>query len=145
VTSFYTIPNLPDVAPEHWGGEQHFGVHAILNLLSDPLFGRAGAGGVLHLDAKRLPGPCRVSGAKIEKIGFEQRLALDRQRIAAVGQVDRVRRPVAVIRRYPMGPALRGHLDVPVGGLQFVLPGHCVLLRVVPIVYRDLYCPKSWT
>ena len=119
---------MGDVAPENragdHGGEQDLGVEPVLVLLAHALLRTAGAGGVLDLDAEGLPGARGVAGAEIEEVGFQQRLALDHQRVAAVGQVDGVRGSVAVFRRDTVGPALGRDFQVPVGGDEGVRAGH---------------------
>ena len=102
---------MRDVAPEHGARdhrrEQHLGVHAVLVLLPDALLGAAGAGGVGDLEAEGLPGARGAAGAQIEEIGLQQRLALDHQRVAAIGQMHRVRRAVAVFLRDPVRSSAR--------------------------------------
>src|SRR5262249_61346069 len=82
------------------------------------------AGGVCDLEAERLPRALGTAGAQIEKIGFEERLALDHLRVAAIRQFERARRAVAEFLRHPMRPALRRHFEMPVRRYQPVLPGH---------------------
>ena len=119
---------MRDVAPEDGPGdhrcEQDLGVHAVLVLLLDPLLGRAGAGGVGDPEAEGLPGTLGAAGAQVEKIRLQQRLPFDHQRIAAIRQMDGVRRAVAVFLRHPMHPALRRHFEVPIRRHQIVLPRH---------------------
>ena len=122
---------MGDIAPEDGAGdhrrEQDLGVHAVLVLLPDALLGRAGAGGVGDLEAKGLPGSLGAAGAQIEEIGLQQRLPLDHQRVAAIRQMNGVRRAVAVFLRHPMHPPLRRHFEMPVGRHQIVLPRHYIL------------------
>ncbi len=110
---------MADVAPEHrprdHRREQDLGVHAVAVLLLDALLGRAGAGGVGDLEAEGLPGALGPTGAQIEKIRLEQRLALDHQGVAAIGQMDGMRRAVAIFLRHPVHPPLGRHFEMPVG------------------------------
>src|SRR5207248_11179495 len=92
--------------------------------LLDALLRRAGAGGVGDLETEGLPGALGAAGPKIEEIGFEERLALDHLRVAAIRQLDRARRAVAKFLRDPVRPALGRHFEMPVRRHQPVLPGH---------------------
>ena len=120
---------MGDISPEHrsgdHGGKQHFGIHAVLVLFAHALLGPAGASGVGDLEAEGLPGAGCMSGTQIKEIRLEQRLTFDHQRVTAVGQVNRMRRSVAIFRWHSMGPALRRYLEMSIGGQQFILPGHC--------------------
>ncbi len=119
---------MADIAPEHRARdhrrEQHFGVEPVLVLLADALFGRAGAGGVGDLEAEGLPGALRPAGTQIEEIGFEQGLAFDQLGVAAIRQMHRARRPLAVLLGDAVDPALRRHFEVPIRRHQPVLPCH---------------------
>ena len=126
---------MRDVAPEHrprdHRREQDLGVDAVLVLLADALLRAAGAGRVGDLEAEGLPCAGGAPGAQIEEIGLQQRLALDHQRVAAIGQFDRMRRPFAVFLGHAMHPALGRHFEMPVRRHQPVLSRHsrppCVL------------------
>jgi hypothetical protein len=65
-----------------------------------------------------------VRGRRVKEIGFQQRLTFDHQCIAAIRQVNRTRRSVAILRWDTVGPALWRHLEMSIGGQQLVLPGH---------------------
>ena len=122
---------MGDIAPEdgtrHHRREQNLGVHAVLVLFFDPLLGRAGAGGVGDLEAEGLPGPFRAAGAQIEEIRLQQRLPFDHQRIAAIREMNRVRRAVAVFLRHPMHPPFGGNLEMPVSRHQIIFARHTFL------------------
>ncbi len=119
---------MRDVAPEHrprdHRREQHLGVEPVLVLLADALLGAAGAGRVGDLEAEGLPRPGRPAGAQVEKIGLQQRLALDHQRVTAVRQLYRMRRPLAVFLGHAMHPSLGRHFEMPVRRHQPVLSRH---------------------
>src|SRR5438045_3853042 len=84
----------------------------------------SGVGGVGDLEPEGLPGALGAAGAQIEEIGFEERLALDHLRVAAIRQVHRLRCAIAVFLRDPVRPALGRHFEMPVRRHQPVLPGH---------------------
>ena len=102
---------LRQTPARHHGRKQHLGVHAVHVLLFHSLLSRARAGGVLDPQAKRLPLSGRPTGAQVKKIRFQERLAFDKQRITPV-QDAKARRPVPILLRHSVHPALGGTLQV---------------------------------
>src|SRR6202022_2480889 len=114
------------------------GGHGCLTLPLDPPPGGGGAGSSGDREAERLPCPFGAAGAQIEEIGLQQRLPFDHQSIAAIREMNRVRRAVAVLLRHPVHPALGRNLEMPVSRHQIVLPRH----RILPLV-QFCHCERS--
>ena len=74
------------------------------------------------------PKGCQVPSARparrSRKFASKQRLALDHQGVAAIGQMDGMRGAVAVFLRHPMHPPLGRHFEMPVARHQIVFPRH---------------------
>ena len=99
--------------------KQDLRVQAVGVLLLQALLRRPHAGRVVDICAERHPGLVRAARPQVEERRGVGRLALDEQRVAAVGQLDRARRLLAQARRHPRRPALGTHFEVTVARDQW--------------------------
>src|SRR5207245_3778975 len=86
---------------------------------------RADARRALHRGAEWLPRLVRPPGPEIEERRWIRRLALDENRVAAVGKLDRPRRALAILRGHARRPALWQDLQVTVAREQGRKRGCC--------------------
>src|SRR5581483_12177418 len=79
-------------------GEEHLGVDAVGVLLAQALLGRAGAGRGLVALADRPPAVASLAAVQVVR-HFAQRAPFDQPGIAAVGETNDPRHPLAVLGR----------------------------------------------
>ena len=106
-------------------GEDHLREQTIHVLLAQALLRRADARRALHRGAEWLPRLVRPPGPEIEERRWIRRLALDENRVAAVGKLDRPRRALAILRGHARRPALWQDLQVTVAREQGRKRGCC--------------------
>ena len=104
---------VPDGGVARFGGVEHLGVDAVGVLLLQPLFRRSRAAGVVEIEADGAELLGRLARELVRAADLERPAFLD-DGVHAVGQLDAPGRPVAILRRHPMRPHVRGRLEVAV-------------------------------
>ena len=108
----------PEPRPHLHVREEHLGVQRVHVLFLEALLRGPHAGRVVDCHAERLPGLVRPSGSQVEERSRIGRLALDEEGVPAVGQLDRPRRVLAMLRGHARRPSLGPDFQVTVAGDQ---------------------------